>query len=125
MALKYSDKVMDHFLHPRNIGDIKNADVEVIEGNIKCGDQIQMQLKVNSETKVIEDVKFKSFGCASNIATASVATEIAKGKTLDEAKKITWKQVSEKLGGLPDIKKHCSVLAVETLKKAIKRYEEK
>jgi nitrogen fixation NifU-like protein len=123
MALKYSDKVMDHFLHPRNLGDIKNADVEVIEGNIQCGDQIQMQLKVNPETKVIEDIKFKSFGCASNIATASAITEIAKDKTIEEAKKIKWKDVSESLGGLPQIKEHCSILAVETLKKAIKEYE--
>jgi nitrogen fixation NifU-like protein len=125
MALHYSDKVMDHFLHPRNLGNLENADVGVIEGNIKCGDQIQMQLKINPKTKVIEDIKFKSFGCASNIATASAITEIAKGKTLEEAKQIKWKDVSDKLGGLPKIKEHCSVLAVETLKKAIERYEEK
>ncbi len=125
MALKYSEKVMNHFLYPRNMGEIENADVEVIEGNIKCGDQIQVQLKVNPETKVVEDIKFKSFGCASNIATASVVTEIAKGKTLKEAKKIKWKDVSDKLGGLPKIKEHCSILAVETLMKAIKEYESK
>ncbi len=123
MALHYSDKVMDHFLHPRNLGEIKNPDIEVIEGNIKCGDQIQLQLKINSETKIIEDIKFKSFGCASNIATASIITEMAKGKNLEEAKNIKWKDISEKVGGLPKIKEHCSILAVETLKKAIKEYE--
>lgn len=123
MALHYSKKVMDHFLHPRNLGEIENADVNVIEGNIKCGDQIQMQLKVNSDTKIIEDIKFKSFGCASNIATASAITEIAKGKTLKEAKEIKWKGVSKELGGLPQVKEHCSILAVETLQKAIKEYE--
>ena len=125
MALQYSEKVMDHFLHPRNLGNLENADVEVIEGNLKCGDQIQIQLKVNPETKIIEDIKFKSFGCASNIATASIITEMAKGKSLEYAKNIKWKDVSEKVGGLPKIKEHCSILAVETLQKAIKEYEEK
>ncbi len=125
MALHYSEKVMDHFLHPRNLGDIENADVKVIEGNIKCGDQIQMQLKVNPETKVIEDIKFKSFGCASNIATASAITEMAKGETIEQAKNIKWKNISEELGGLPRIKEHCSILAVETLQKAIKEYEKR
>jgi NifU-like protein involved in Fe-S cluster formation len=80
---------------------------------------------VNQDTQIIEDIKFKSFGCASNIATASAATELAKGKTIEEAKKITWKEVAEKLGGLPDIKVHCSILAIETLQKAIKEYEDK
>ena len=125
MALKYTDKVMDHFLHPRNLGEIENADAKVIEGNLRCGDQIQMQIKVNPETNVIEDIKFKSFGCASNIATASAVTELAKGKTIEEAKKIKWKQVSDLLGGLPAIKNHCSVLAVETLHRAIKEYGNK
>ena len=125
MALHYSEKVMNHFLHPRNLGEIKNPDIEVIEGNLRCGDQIQLQLKVNPETKIIEDIKFKSFGCASNIATASIITEMAKGKSLEEAKNIKWKDVSEKIGGLPKIKEHCSILAVETLQKAIKEYEEK
>ncbi len=123
MALRYSEKVMDHFLHPRNIGEIENPDVEVVEGNVSCGDQIQLQIKVNPESKKIEDIKFKSFGCASNIATASAVTELAKNKTIDEADKITWKEVADNLGGLPTIKIHCSVLAVETLKKAIKEYQ--
>jgi nitrogen fixation protein NifU and related proteins len=123
MPLKYTDKVMFHFMNPCNLGEIKNPDVEVIEGNLRCGDQIQLHLKIKNN--IIEDIKFKSFGCASNIATASIVTDLAKGKTLDEAKKITWKEVSEKLGGLPKIKEHCSVLAVQTLKKAIKEYENK
>ena len=125
MALHYTKKVMDHFLHPRNLGVIINPDIKVIEGNIQCGDQIQLELKVNPKTKVIEDIKFQSFGCASNIATASAATELAKGKTIEEAKKIKWKEVSDSLGGLPAIKNHCSILAVETLQKAINEYEKK
>ena len=125
MALKYTDKVMDHFLHPRNLGEIENADAKVIEGNLRCGDQIQMQIKVNPETKVIEDIKFKSFGCASNIATASVVTELAKGKTLDQAKKITNKDVAEFLGSLPPMKMHCSNLAADALRKAIENWEAK
>ncbi len=125
MALHYTEKVLEHFMHPRNLGTIKNPDVKVIEGNIQCGDQIQLELKVNPKTKVIEDIKFQSFGCASNIATASVATELAKGKTVEEAKKIKWKDVSNDLGGLPPIKNHCSILAIETLQKALKEYEEK
>ena len=123
MALHYTEKVMENFLKPKNIGELENPDVEVIEGNLTCGDQIQLQLKINPKTKIIEDIKFKSFGCASNIATASVATDLAKGKTIDEAKQIKWKDVSNELGGLPPVKNHCSVLAVETLHKAIKEYE--
>jgi nitrogen fixation NifU-like protein len=96
-----------------------------MEGSPACGDMVAVYIKVNSETKKIDDVKFESYGCASNIATGSIITELAKGKTLEEAKKIDWKTASEALGGLPKIKVHCSVLAVEGLRSAIENYEEK
>ncbi|WP_048174486.1 iron-sulfur cluster assembly scaffold protein [Methanosarcina siciliae] len=121
----YSEKVLEHFRNPHNVGKIENADGKGLEGSPACGDMVAVYIKVEPETKVIEDVKFESYGCASNIATGSVITDLAKGKTLDEAKKITWKQASEELGGLPPIKAHCSVLAVEGLRAAIRDYEEK
>jgi len=121
----YSEKVLEHFRNPHNVGKIENPDGKGLEGSPACGDMVAVYIKVEPETKVIEDVKFESYGCASNIATGSVITDLAKGKTLDEAKKITWKQASEELGGLPPIKAHCSVLAVEGLRSAIRDYEEK
>jgi nitrogen fixation NifU-like protein len=121
----YSDKVLEHFKNPQNVGNIENADGKSTVGSPACGDMVSVYLLVNEETHVIEDVKFESYGCASNIATGSIITELAKGKTLEEAKKITWKQASEALGGLPKIKSHCSVLAVEGLREAIRNYEEK
>ena len=114
--MQYSQIVLDHFMHPHNVGKLENPDAEATEGSPACGDQVTMFLKVNPETKVIEDIKFLSYGCASNIATASIITDLAKGKTLDEAKKITWQQAMEELGGLPPVKVHCAVLAVDTLK---------
>jgi nitrogen fixation NifU-like protein len=125
MAFPYNDIVLEHFKNPRNIGKIENADGKAIEGSPACGDMVSLYIKVDPETKVITDIKFESYGCASNIATGSIITELAKGKTIDEAKKITWKQASDALGGLPAIKVHCSVLAVEVLKSAILNYEEK
>jgi len=125
MAFPYNDIVLEHFKNPRNIGKIENADGKAIEGSPACGDMVSLYIKVDPETKVITDIKFESYGCASNIATGSIITELAKGKTIDEAKKITWKQASDALGGLPAIKVHCSVLAVESLKSAILNYEEK
>jgi len=125
MKFPYSEKVLEHFKNPHNVGQMENPDGKGLEGSPACGDMVAVYLKVNPETKVIEDVKFESYGCASNIATASIITDLAKGKTLEEAKKITWKQASEELGGLPPIKAHCSVLAVEGLRAAIRDYEEK
>lgn len=122
MTLKYSEIVLEHFRNPRNVGIIENPDGFAIEGSPACGDQIAVYIKVNSDTKVIEDIKFQSFGCASNIATGSMMTEMVKGKTIDEALKITWKDVAEALGGLPPVKMHCSVLAIDGLKSAIKNY---
>jgi len=125
MKFPYSEKVLEHFRNPRNVGKIEDPDGKGLEGSPACGDMVAVYIKVEPETKVIEDVKFESYGCASNIATGSVITELAKGRTLEEAKKITWKQASEELGGLPPIKAHCSVLAVEGLRAAIRDYEEK
>jgi len=107
------------------VGKIEDADGKAIEGSPACGDMVSVYIKVDPKANTISDIKFESYGCASNIATGSIITELAKGKTLDEAKKITWKQASEALGGLPKIKAHCSVLAVEGLRSAIENYEER
>jgi nitrogen fixation NifU-like protein len=125
MKFPYNEKVLEHFRHPRNVGKIENADGKATEGSPACGDMVSVYIKVEPETMTISDVKFESYGCASNIATGSIITELAKGRTLDEAKKITWKEASEALGGLPKIKAHCSVLAVEGLRSAIQNYEER
>ncbi|NQV18188.1 MAG: iron-sulfur cluster assembly scaffold protein [Armatimonadetes bacterium] len=121
--MQYSQKVLDHFMKPHNIGKLENPDATATEGSPACGDQVSIYLSVNPETQVIEDIKFQSYGCASNIATASIITDMAKGKTLEQAKKIGWKEAAEALDGLPPIKMHCSVLAVDTLRKAITDYE--
>ena len=119
MAL-YTDTVMDHFLHPRNVGEIADADGVGEVGNAKCGDIMKMYLKINDN--VIEDAKFETFGCGSAIASSSMATEMIKGKTIEEALAVTNKQVVEALGGLPAHKLHCSVLAEESIKAAVKNY---
>jgi nitrogen fixation NifU-like protein len=125
MKFPYSEKVLEHFRHPHNVGKIENADGKAIEGSPACGDMVSVYINVDPETKKISDIKFESYGCASNIATGSIITELAKGKTLEEAKKITWKQAADALGGLPKIKAHCSVLAIEGLRSAIENYEER
>ncbi len=125
MPLPYSEIVMEHFRNPQNVGRIDEADAKSVEGSPACGDMVAVYLKVDSDSKRITDIKFESYGCASNIATGSIITELAKGKTLEEAKGITWKQASEALGGLPPIKTHCSILAVDGLRAAIENYEEK
>ena len=119
MAL-YSDIVMDHFMHPRNVGEIENPDGVGQVGNAKCGDIMKMYLKIKDN--VIQDVKFETFGCGSAIASSSMATEMIKGKTIDEALAVTNRQVVDALGGLPAHKLHCSVLAEESIKSAIKDY---
>jgi len=121
--MEYSEKVLDHFMNPRNIGKLDNADVTATEGSAACGDQVTYFLKVNKDSLIIEDIRFLSYGCASNIATSSVTSEIVKGKTLEEANNITWKTIVESLDGLPNVKIHCSVLAVDALKSAIKKYQ--
>ena len=125
MKFPYNETVLEHFRHPRNVGKIEDADGKAIEGSPACGDMVAVYIKVDPAAKTLSDVKFESYGCASNIATGSIITEMAKGKTLEEAKNITWKQASDALGGLPKIKAHCSVLAVEGLRSAIENYEEK
>ncbi len=125
MPVAYSQKVLEHFQHPHNVGRIDDPDAKAVEGSPACGDMVALYLKVNPDTLVIDDIKFESYGCASNIATGSIITDMAKGKTLDEAKSITWKEAADALGGLPAIKAHCSVLAVDSLRAAIQNYEEK
>jgi NifU-like protein involved in Fe-S cluster formation/metal-sulfur cluster biosynthetic enzyme len=125
MAFPYNDIVLEHFKNPRNVGRIEDADGKASEGSPACGDMVSVYIKVDEATKKITDIKFESYGCASNIATGSIITEMAKGKTLEEAKSITWQEASQALGGLPAIKAHCSVLAVECLRSAILNYEEK
>lgn len=120
----YSEKVMDHFSNPRNVGEIEDANAVGEVGNPQCGDIMKIYMKVNDETKVIEDVKFKTFGCGAAIATSSMATELVKGKTLDEALEMTNKAVVEALDGLPPVKLHCSVLAEEAVHSAIANYYE-
>ena len=120
MAMEYSAKVMDHFTNPRNVGEIEDANGIGEVGNAKCGDIMKMYLKVKDN--IIEDVKFKTFGCGSAIATSSIATEMIKGKPITEALKLTNQAVVEALDGLPAVKIHCSVLAEQAIKAAIADY---
>ncbi len=119
MAL-YSEKVMDHFLHPRNVGIIEDADAVGEVGNAKCGDIMKMYMKIEDDT--IRDVKFETFGCGSAIASSSMATELIKGKPVAEAMKLTNQAVAEALDGLPAYKMHCSVLAEEAIRSALEDY---
>ena len=119
--MMYTDQVMDHFMNPRNVGEIEDPSGVGTVGNAKCGDIMRIYIKV--ENDVIVDVKFKTFGCGAAIATSSKATEMVMGKTIDEALKITNKMVTDALGGLPQVKLHCSVLAEEALHEAIKDYK--
>lgn len=120
MAL-YSEKVMDHFRNPRNVGVLEDANGIGEVGNAKCGDIMKMYLKI--EDDIVKDVKFETFGCGSAIASSSMATELIKGKPVSEARQLTNKAVAEALNGLPDYKMHCSVLAQEAIESALKDYE--
>ena len=122
MAL-YTETVMDHFTHPRNVGEIPDASGVGEVGNAKCGDIMKMYLKIKDDR--IEDAKFETFGCGSAIASSSMATELIKGKTIEDALAVTNKQVVDALGGLPAYKLHCSVLAEESIKAAVKDYYER
>lgn len=117
----YSEKVMDHFSNPRNVGEIEDANGVGEVGNAKCGDIMKMYLKINDD-EVIDDVKFKTFGCGAAVATSSMATEMIKGKSVEDALKLTNSAVVEALDGLPAVKLHCSVLAEEAVKAALKDY---
>ena len=121
--MMYTEKVLDHFKNPRNVGEIEDADGEASVGNPVCGDMMTIYIKVKDDR--IEDIKFKTFGCGAAIATTSMTTEMAKGKTLDEAMKITRNAVAEELDGLPPVKMHCSNLAADALHEAIKNYRKK
>ena len=121
--MEYTQQVMDHFMNPRNVGEMEDASGVGTVGNAKCGDIMRIYIKV--ENDVIVDVKFKTFGCGAAIATSSKATEMVKGKTIEEALQITNKMVMDALGGLPAVKVHCSVLAEEALHAAIKDYRDR
>ena len=123
MNTSYNEKVLEHFRNPRNMGEMKNPNAEGVVGNAVCGDVMKIMIKVKDEK--IKDIKFQTFGCAAAIATSSALTEIAKGKTIKEAKKITNSDVAKYLGELPPIKMHCSNLAADALKKAIENWERK
>ena len=121
----YSEKVMDHFSNPRNVGEIENASGVGTVGNAKCGDIMRMYLDIDEDTKIIKECKFKTFGCGAAVATSSMATELVKGKTIYEALEVTNKAVTEALDGLPPVKVHCSLLAEEAIHAALWDYAEK
>ena len=121
----YSDKVMDHFEHPRNVGEIENASGVGTVGNAKCGDIMRIYLDIDDATHMIRDCKFKTFGCGAAVATSSMATEMVKGKNIEEAMQVTNKAVMEALDGLPPVKVHCSLLAEEAIHAALWDYAEK
>jgi nitrogen fixation NifU-like protein len=123
VPLPYNPKVMDLFRNPKNLGKMEDATVVALAGNPACGDMISLYLKINEQTQVIEKATFESYGCAANIATSSIVTEMIKGLTLEKAwEDITWKKVTEEIGGLPSVKFHCGVLAVGALKRAVRKY---
>ena len=121
----YSEKVMDHFSNPRNVGEIENASGVGTVGNAKCGDIMRMYLDIDEDTKIIKECKFKTFGCGAAVATSSMATELVKGKTIYEALEVTNKAVMEALDGLPPVKVHCSLLAEEAIHASLWDYAEK
>jgi len=126
--MTYSKEVMKNFMHPKNMGEIKDADAVGKLGNPQCGDIMWVYIKVGKNKKgqeILKDVKFKTFGCAAAIATSSMITQLAKGKTLEEAEKITYNDIKNELNGLPPEKIHCSVMADRVLREAIKNYREK
>lgn len=124
MAIKYTQKVIEEFKNPQNVGELDNANAVSTEGSPACGDMITYSMIIDPKTLIIEDIKFRSYGCASNIATASMASKMAKGKHIDEIKKMRPKAVTDELEGLPAVKIHCSVLAINGLKSAIRKWEE-
>jgi len=123
MPLPYNPKVMDLFRNPKNLGKMDDATIVAVAGNPACGDMITFYLKVDEQTQIIEKAQFESYGCAANIATSSIVTELIRGLTLQATwNDITWQKVAEEIGGLPSVKSHCGVLAVGALKRAIRKY---
>lgn len=122
VPLTYGKKVLELFRNPKNLGRMEDADAEALAGSLACGDMIAIYLKIDKASEKIIDAKFESYGCAANIAAASILTEMIKGKSLQDAWKISWKDVSDELGGLPSVKYHCGVLAVGALRRAIRAY---
>ena len=123
--MNYSEKVMDHFNNPRNVGEIENASGVGTVGNAKCGDIMRIYLDIDEDTKIVKDCKFKTFGCGAAVATSSMATELVKGKNIQEAMQVTNKAVMEALDGLPPVKVHCSLLAEEAIHAALWDYAQK
>jgi len=124
VPLPYSQKILELFRNPKNLGSMEDATVSAVAGNPACGDMITFYLKINDQD-VIEKATFESYGCAANIATSSIVTEKVKGMKLEDAWKITWKEIAEEVGGLPAVKMHCGILAVGALKRAIREYYRK
>lgn len=125
VPLTYSKKVLELFRNPRNVGRMENPDAEAVAGSLACGDMIAMYLKIDESSGKVVDAKFESYGCAANIAAASILTELIKGKSVQEAWNISWRDISNELDGLPPVKYHCGVLAVGALRRAIRAYYEK
>ncbi len=120
--LPYNPKILELFRNPKNLGKMEDATVSAVAGNPACGDMITFYLKIDEEKEIIEKASFESYGCAANIATSSILTEMIKGKTLKEAWQFSWKNVVKEVGGLPSVKFHCGILAVGALKRAIRLY---
>lgn len=125
MGFNYSKKTLNNFFNPKNFGKMKNPDTKGEVGNARCGDIMELEIKVEKKTNKIKDIKFRTFGCIAAIASTSILTQIAKGKTLEEAEKLTMQDVKKKLDDLPKIKIHCSTMAIQALRDAIKKYKEK
>ncbi|MFA4952747.1 MAG: iron-sulfur cluster assembly scaffold protein [Candidatus Pacearchaeota archaeon] len=125
MSLQYSKKLMKHFKNPKFVKKLKNPDAVGEVGNIRCGDIMRLELKIDPKTRKIKDIGFQTFGCPAAVASSDVVCEIVKGKTLKQAEKVGKDDIVKKLGGMPPIKIHCSILGIEALRKAIKNYEEK
>ncbi len=123
IPLPYTPEVLKYFRNPKNVGPLDNPTVEATAGSPACGDMIKLYLRIKDD--VIDEITFESYGCAANIAAASILTELVKGKKLEDAWKVSWKEISDRLGGLPPIKYHCSILAVGALKRAIRAYYDK
>ncbi len=123
MKFGYSPKVMELFKNPKNVGALEDADVTSIAGSIACGDMLKLYLKINPETEIIEKITFESYGCVANIATSSMITEMVRGKDIEYARKLSFKDEVEQLGGLPKVKYHCAVLAIDALRTAIEKWD--